>query len=69
MKRLAMLFLLVTVLALTIIPGSVAVTDCGAQLQVAYGKVLCCCQTGNGGTCCNYVTFCGGSYIPGCFCS
>jgi hypothetical protein len=32
-------------------------------------QVLCCCRTYNGGQCCNYVSFCSGSLIPGCMCS
>ena len=32
-------------------------------------QVLCSCRTYNGGQCCNYVMYCGGSYIPGCMCS
>lgn len=37
-------------------------------VEVATGKVLCCCVTYSGGTCCNYVSYCG-SIVPGCICS
>lgn len=37
------------------------------QIQNDSGKTLCCCQTLNGGQCCNYTQFCG-NFIPGCFC-
>jgi hypothetical protein len=30
--------------------------------------VVCCCQTGNGQTCCSQQSFCSG-YIRGCFCT
>lgn len=38
------------------------------KIEVATGKVLCCCVTYSGGTCCNYVSYCG-SIVPGCMCS
>lgn len=38
-----------------------------ARVDVTTGKVLCCCQTMMG-TCCNFVSFCGG-IVPGCFCT
>jgi len=31
-------------------------------------NVLCCCSVGSGGQCCKYVSFCGGGFVPGCFC-
>lgn len=38
-----------------------------SDMQV--GKVICCCNTYNGGSCCKEVSFCSGSYVPGCLCS
>lgn len=38
-----------------------------ATSQQLAQQVLCCCNTYNG-SCCKYVTFCGG-FVPGCMCS
>jgi hypothetical protein len=47
-------------------PQTIRVTDAEGQ---TVQNVLCCCATYNGGQCCKYVSFCTGSYVPGCVCN
>jgi len=46
-------------------PPKIYVADASSKVVE---NVLCCCATGNG-QCCKYVSFCGGYFVPGCFCS
>lgn len=40
-----------------------------ASLSPCQAGVLCCCRTLMGGTCCAEVSYCSGTYVPGCMCS
>lgn len=40
-----------------------------SQPRAARDNVLCCCRIHGGGQCCAEVSFCTGTFVPGCFCS
>lgn len=43
-----------------------------ASLTLLYVRIApcatCCCQTYGGGWCCADAPYCGGVFVPGCFC-
>ena len=61
---------LIAILILVLLSAGIfliAPKECAEAQPCPQGYVLCCCDTWNGGTCCNCVVFCG-NLIRGCFC-
>jgi hypothetical protein len=55
-----------------LLPGRARVTIPLLQLSernAAVDNVICCCRIHGGGQCCAEVSFCSGTFVPGCFCS
>ena len=49
--------------------GAVQIKASAPEQRAAVDNVLCCCRIHGGGQCCAEVTFCSGTFVPGCFCS
>ncbi len=60
------LFVAVTLLTMTIAIPADSKRACGGH-SLSNGRVLCCCETYGGGTCCKQVTICTNTMI-GCGC-
>ena len=72
MKKIWTLGLIGIALVAVLVGGAVALPSqaCARPGDTApAGRVLCCCRTSMGGSCCAYVFICSGGFVMGCLCA